>query len=255
MTGSRSASETLKMPYVSMHPIVGASEVTAHPVQLCPSPDLDNVAGGGTSDPKHAVGVIFRGGASPYSDRPSGRIPRFPCCYWATMRQDQGVTVLAQLPLQDTTVALRRATAEDVPSIVNLLAADQLGATRDGVATVEDLQPYLNAFGVIDADPAHLLLVATDGAQVLATMQLSFLPGLARRGALRAQIEAVRVRHDYRGRGLGAALFEWSIEESRRRNCALVQLTTDKSRADAHRFYERLGFVASHEGLKLTLLH
>ncbi len=85
-------------------------------------------------------------------------------------------------------------------------------------------------------------------------MQLSFLPGLARRGALRAQIEAVRVRDDHRGRGLGAALFQWAIEEARRRQCALVQLTTDKSRADAHRFYERLGFVASHEGLKLRLL-
>ena len=84
-------------------------------------------------------------------------------------------------------------------------------------------------------------------------MQLSFLPGLTRRGALRAHIEAVRVRHDYRSHGLGAGLFEWTIEEARRRNCALVQLTTDKSRADAHRFYERLGFVASHEGLKLEL--
>ena len=162
--------------------------------------------------------------------------------------------MLAQLPVQDTTVSLRRATAEDVSSIVDLLAADQLGATRDGVTTDEDLQAYLNAFGVIDADPAHLLLVATDGAELLATMQLSFLPGLARRGALRAQIEAVRVRHDFRSRGLGAALFEWAIEEARRRDCALVQLTTDKSRADAHRFYERLGFVASHEGLKLKLL-
>lgn len=151
-------------------------------------------------------------------------------------------------------MALRRATAEDVPLIVNLLADDQLGATRDGATTDEGLQPYLNAFDAINADPSHLLLVATDGAQVLATMQLSFLPGLARQGALRAQIEAVRVRHDYRSRGLGAALFAWAIEEARRRNCALVQLTTDKSRVDAHRFYERLGFVASHEGLKLKLL-
>jgi GNAT superfamily N-acetyltransferase len=164
------------------------------------------------------------------------------------------VTVLAQLSVHGATVALRRAAAEDVPSIVDLLAGDQLGATRDGVTTDEDLQLYLDAFDVIDADPAHLLLVATDGAQILATLQLSFLPGLARRGALRAQIEAVRVRHDYRSRGLGAELFEWAIEEARRRNCALVQLTTDKSRADAHRFYERLGFVASHEGFKLKLL-
>ena len=162
--------------------------------------------------------------------------------------------MLAHLTVESTTVALRRAAAEDVPAIVELLAADQLGATRDGVLTDEDRQRYANAFGAIEADPAHLLLVAGDGTQVLATMQLSFLPGLARRGALRAQIEAVRVRDDYRSRGLGAALFDWAIEEARRRNCALVQLTTDKSRADAHRFYERLGFVASHDGLKLDLL-
>ena len=163
------------------------------------------------------------------------------------------MTVLAQLPLQGTTVALRRAAAADVPAIVELLAADQLGATRDGISSDEDLQSYLAAFGVIDADPAHLLLVATDGAQVVATMQLSLLPGLARRGALRAQLEAVRVRRDHRGRGLGAALLGWAIEEARRRDCALVQLTSDRSRTDAHRFYERLGFVASHDGLKLVL--
>jgi GNAT superfamily N-acetyltransferase len=163
------------------------------------------------------------------------------------------MSVLAHLPLPQATVVLRRAIAQDIPAIVGLLAADQLGATRDGVATDEDLHPYLRAFEAIDADPAHLLLVVTNGAQVLATMQLTFLPGLARRGALRAQIEAVRVRQDYRSRGLGAALFEWAIKEARRRQCALVQLTTDKSRADAHRFYERLGFVASHEGLKLSL--
>jgi GNAT superfamily N-acetyltransferase len=160
---------------------------------------------------------------------------------------------LAQLSVHGAALALRRAAAGNVPSIVDLLAADQPGATRDGVTTDEDLQLYLDPFYVIDADPAHLLLVATEGAQVLATMQFSFLPGLARRGALRAQIEAVRDQHDYRSHGLGAALFEWAIEEARRRNCALVPLTTDKSRADAHRFYERLGFVASHKGLKLKL--
>jgi len=163
------------------------------------------------------------------------------------------VSVLAQLPVVGSTVALREAVAEDVPVLVQLLAADQLGSTRDGISTAADLQPYLRAFVAIDADPAHLLLVAAEGTQILATMQLSFLPGLARRGALRAQIEAVRVRQDHRSRGLGAALFEWAIQEARRRGCVLVQLTTDKSRADAHRFYERLGFVASHEGLKLTL--
>jgi GNAT superfamily N-acetyltransferase len=164
------------------------------------------------------------------------------------------VSVLAQLPLGEVMLVLRVARAHDVPSIVQLLAADQLGATREGVATDEDLQSYLRAFEAIDADPAHLLVVATDGDQVLATLQLSFLPGLARRGAFRAQIEAVRVRQDYRSRGLGAALLDWAIGEARLRQCALVQLTTDKTRADAHRFYERLGFVASHEGLKLSLL-
>jgi GNAT superfamily N-acetyltransferase len=84
-------------------------------------------------------------------------------------------------------------------------------------------------------------------------MQVSFIPGLARRGALRAQIETVRVSHDYRRKGLGASMVDWAIGESRRRGCALVQLTTDKSRSDAHRFYKPLGFVASNERFKLTL--
>jgi GNAT superfamily N-acetyltransferase len=158
-----------------------------------------------------------------------------------------------ELPVEDSTVLLREAVVEDVSAIVELLAADQLGANRDGADNDEELRPYLNAFAALQADPAHVLLVAADGAEVVATMQLSLVPGLARRGALRAQIEAVRVRRDHRGRGLGAALFEWAIGEARRRRCALVQLTTDKSRADAHRFYERLGFEASHEGLKLYL--
>jgi GNAT superfamily N-acetyltransferase len=163
------------------------------------------------------------------------------------------VSTIEYLPLQGSTVVLRDAGRDDVPAIVELLIDDQLGASRDGATTNAELQPYLHAFDVLDADSAHLLLVAVDSEQVVATMQLSFIPGLARRGALRAQIEAVRVRQDYRSRGLGAAMFTWAIDESRRRGCALVQLTTDKSRSDAHRFYERLGFVASHEGLKLPL--
>ncbi len=88
---------------------------------------------------------------------------------------------------------------------------------------------------------------------VVGTMQLSFIPGLARRGALRVQIEAVRVGEHYRSQGLGGPMFGWAIAEAQRRGCALVQLTTDKARTDAHRFYERLGFIASHEGLKLEL--
>jgi GNAT superfamily N-acetyltransferase len=132
-----------------------------------------------------------------------------------------------------------------------MLADDPLGAGRetgDG-----DLAPYRRAFELLDADPAHVLLVAVDGDEVVGTLQLSVLPGLARQGAVRGQIEAVRVAAAVRNRGIGAAMVAWAVEESRRRGCALVQLTTDKTRTDARRFYERLGFVASHEGMKLAL--
>jgi GNAT superfamily N-acetyltransferase len=154
---------------------------------------------------------------------------------------------------QASKVVLRRARREDIPAVVELIAADQLGAARDGVRDQADLEAYEAAFQAIDADPAHVLLVAARAGAVVGTMQLSFLPGLARRGALRAQIEAVRVAESTRGSGLGAAMMQWAIDEARRRGCALVQLTSDKSRADAHRFYQRLGFVSSHEGMKLRL--
>jgi GNAT superfamily N-acetyltransferase len=156
---------------------------------------------------------------------------------------------LANLTANGATYELRRATRADVGAIVDLIAADQIGATRDG----GDLAPYERAFAMIDADPAQLLVVAADGDAVVGTLQLTFIPGLARRGALRAQIEAVRVRADLRGRGLGNALIAWAVEEARRRDCALVQLTSDKRRAEAHRFYGRLGFIATHEGFKLRL--
>jgi GNAT superfamily N-acetyltransferase len=173
------------------------------------------------------------------------------------------VDVLRVVDLDSSSVVLRRAKADDLLAIVNLIAADQLGATRDGVRTDEDLAAYERAFQSIDRDPAHILMVAEPGRDepgrdkpgrgIVATMQLSFIPGLARRGGMRAQIEAVRVHGAYRGRGLGAAIFAWAIDEARQRGCVLVQLTTDKSRTGAHRFYERLGFVASHEGMKLRL--
>jgi GNAT superfamily N-acetyltransferase len=163
------------------------------------------------------------------------------------------VDALATLDIGTSVAALRRARPDDLPAIVDLLAADQLGAARDGIHDDSDLRAYRQAFATIDRDPAHVLVVAETEGRVVATMQLSFLPGLARRGALRAQIEAVRVHQDYRGGGLGQAMFTWAIGEARRRGCALVQLTTDKSRTGAHRFYQRLGFTASHEGMKLIL--
>ena len=160
---------------------------------------------------------------------------------------------LAVLADGSAPVLLRTATEADVPAIVDLIAADQLGATRDGIRDEVDLAAYAAAFRRIDSDPAHLLVVAEQDGQIVGTFQLSFLPGLARRGALRAQIEAVRVAENQRGAGLGAAMMRWAIDEARRRGCALVQLTSDKARADAHRFYASLGFVASHEGMKLAL--
>lgn len=161
--------------------------------------------------------------------------------------------VLAEIDLGPGPVRLRPARHGDVPALVGLIAADQLGATRDGVRDAADLAAYTAAFEAIDADPAHILVVAELAGEIVGTMQLSFLPGLARRGALRAQIEAVRVADSSRGSGLGAGMIGWAIDEARRRGCRLVQLTTDKSRLDAHRFYQRLGFVASHEGMKLAL--
>jgi GNAT superfamily N-acetyltransferase len=157
----------------------------------------------------------------------------------------------SELATGRTTYTLRRATEADLPVIVALLVADQLGAARD---STDDLAPYLRAFRAIDADPAQQLLVAqTADGQVVATMQLTLIPGLARRGAWRMQIEAVRVDAAHRAHGLGAEMMRWAVDEARGKGCALVQLTSDKSRSDAHRFYERLGFVRSHEGYKLAL--
>lgn len=155
----------------------------------------------------------------------------------------------ATLAVAGGEVVVRRAGEHDLAAIVALLADDPLGSTGEG----EDLEPYRRAWQAVDADPGQLLVVAVSGGEVVGTLQLTFIPGLSRRGALRAQVEAVRVRGDRRGHGLGAALLAWAVGHARSRGCALVQLTTDKSRGDAHRFYERLGFVASHEGLKLPL--
>jgi len=165
----------------------------------------------------------------------------------------QVTETLAKLNLPDSSITLRRATRADLPAILGLLVDDPLGRTREAASEARDLGPYEKAFAAIDADHAQLLVVATEGIDVVATMQLSFIPGLARRGALRAQAEAVRVAASHQSRGLGGAMLRWAIDEARRRGCALVQLTTDKTRADAHRFYEGLGFIASHEGFKLQL--
>jgi len=161
-------------------------------------------------------------------------------------------TTLGTLTVDTGDVVLRRAEAGDLPALVALLADDRLGSTREAAADA-DLAPYRRAFAQIDADAGHLLVVGEAADEIVGTLQLTFIPGLSRRGAVRAQIEAVRVRSGHRGAGVGAALIGWAIGEAGRRDCGLVQLTTDKSRVDAQRFYERLGFVASHEGFKLEL--
>jgi ribosomal protein S18 acetylase RimI-like enzyme len=147
---------------------------------------------------------------------------------------------------------VRDAKREDVLATVAMLADDTLGRSRE---RFEDPlpQPYWDAFAAIEADPNNRLLVAEIDGSVAACLQLTFIPGLSRRGARRAQIESVRVASAHRGAGLGRRLIEAAIAEARRHGATIVQLTTDKTRADARRFYEGLGFVASHEGMKLSL--
>ncbi|WP_408638229.1 GNAT family N-acetyltransferase [Nonomuraea corallina] len=144
----------------------------------------------------------------------------------------------------------RAARRDDLPAIVAMLADDPLGARREG----DPGDPrYLAAFERIDADPYDELIVAERDGKVIGTMQLSYLAGLSRLGAERCQIEAVRVAASARGQGLGRRMIRWGIDRARARGCVMVQLTSDKSRADAHRFYDSLGFTASHEGYKLAL--
>ena len=149
-------------------------------------------------------------------------------------------------------LSIRKARREDLIAIISMLIDDSLGATREQL-TDPLAQEYLDAFDAIDADPNHELIVAERDHRVIGTLQISYLPGLSRKGSWRAQIEAVRVHAGARGEGLGRRLMEWSVDRARQRNCRLVQLTSDKRRTDAHRFYADLGFVASHEGYKLRL--
>jgi len=149
-------------------------------------------------------------------------------------------------------VTFRKARQSDLPFIVQLLAEDTLGQNREDARLPLD-ERYVTAFQAIDADPNQVLCVCLDGEKVVGTLQISFIPGLSRKGMWRGQIEAVRIATDYRSSGLGEEMFIWAIDQCKKRQCQLVQLTTDKSRPDAHRFYDRLGFVATHEGYKLSI--
>ncbi|MBT2390209.1 GNAT family N-acetyltransferase [Streptomyces sp. ISL-1] len=145
---------------------------------------------------------------------------------------------------------IRPAVIDDVPAIVAMLADDPLGARRE---SPDDLTPYTAAFERLSRDPNQIQAVAVREDRVVGTLQLTIIPGLSRRGSTRSIIEGVRIHAEERGSGLGTQLIEWAIDESRRQDCQLVQLTSDASRTDARRFYERLGFEASHVGFKLQL--
>lgn len=146
----------------------------------------------------------------------------------------------------------RKASRDDLPEIVSLLASDSLGSTRESTST-GDFRRYETAFASILADSNQVFAVAELAGRVVACMQLSFIPGLSHQGAWRGQIESVRVADDCRGKGIGKQLFSWAIDQFKARGCRIVQLTTDKSREVARRFYEQLGFTASHEGMKLFI--
>jgi len=148
-------------------------------------------------------------------------------------------------------VTFRRAVPDDMPAILSLLSDDRLGALRE--QGPEDPAPYVAAFALIDADPRHFLCVTELDGRVVGTLQLSVIPGLSRGGVLRGQIEAVRVARDCRGAGIGRAMMTWAIDWCRAQGCALVQLTTDRSRTEAHRFYDGLGFAPTHLDYKLQL--
>lgn len=151
-----------------------------------------------------------------------------------------------------TAPTFRRAVRADLPAIIAMLADDPLGAQRERL-TDPLPESYLEAFAALDADPNNLLVVADSGGVIAGTMQLTFLPGLSHQGSWRCQIEGVRISSEVRSKGIGRDMITWAIELARERGCRFVQLTSDKSRADALRFYGRLGFVASHEGMKLRL--
>lgn len=151
-----------------------------------------------------------------------------------------------------STLTFRKAQRTDLETIVALLASDPLGQAREDAST--PLQAaYVSAFEAIDADPNQLLVVVIDADQVIGTLQLTFLPNISRLGAWRAQIEAVRIDPNCRRAGIGREMFLWAFEQARARGCQLIQLSCDHTRKQAQRFYEGLGFEASHIGYKKAL--
>lgn len=149
-------------------------------------------------------------------------------------------------------MTFRKALREDLPSIIEMLANDFLGKTREKFE-IPLPKSYYDFFEMIDSDSNQELTVLELDGEVIGTMQLTFLPNLNFGGSMRLLIESVRVKDSLTGKGIGTKMMEYAINRAKDRHCKIVQLTTDKRRKDAHRFYEKLGFVASHEGMKLHL--
>lgn len=149
-------------------------------------------------------------------------------------------------------LTFRLATVSDLPDIVRMLADDVLGSAREKVGEVLP-EIYVKAFERISKDPNQELTVAEMNGELIATFHLTFIQYLTHQGGLRAQIEAVRTHSRFRGQGIGKMVFDYAIDRAKTRGCHLIQLTSDKQRPDAIRFYESLEFKASHEGMKLNL--
>lgn len=155
-------------------------------------------------------------------------------------------------------LVFREAIENDLTLLVNLLADDELGQQRENTSTPLN-EAYLQSFEQITADPNNELIVVIDNEQdqtnpiIVGMLQLTFIPYLTHIGSWRCLIEGVRIHKDYRGAGLGTDFFEWAINRAKEKKCHILQLTSDKQRPDAIRFYEKLGFSASHEGFKLKL--
>lgn len=148
----------------------------------------------------------------------------------------------------------RHASKEDLPQIIQMLVDDQLGSSREDPSLPIN-QQYIDAFEIINADSNNELIVLesddTANPAIIGILQLTYIPYLTYKGSWRCLIEGVRIHEDYRGQGLGTQLFEWAIQRAKEKNCNIVQLTSNKERSEAIRFYESLGFEASHEGFKL----
>ena len=145
----------------------------------------------------------------------------------------------------------RKAILSDITDIIAMLADDPLGALREDL---QHLEKYEQAYHIINKDHnQELIVVENESGEIIGTFHLTFLQYLTHQGSIRAQIESVRVREDYRGKGIGEKMFQWIINRAKEKGAHLVQLTSDKKRPDAIRFYEKLGFTASHEGMKRSI--